>query len=51
MNEENVEVWDPVSVSAGDKFQDSIDDALKQADVFVYVIPEREGSENGRYLS
>jgi TIR domain len=44
MNEENVEVWDPVSVSAGDKFQDSIDDALKQADVFVYVIPEREGS-------
>jgi nucleoside 2-deoxyribosyltransferase len=44
MTDENVEVWDPVSVTAGEKFQDSIEDALKQADVVVYVIPEREGS-------
>src|SRR5262249_59763516 len=44
MTDENVEVWDPVSVTAGEKFQDSIEDALKQADVFVYVIREREGS-------
>ena len=44
MDDQNVQVWDPTSVVVGGQFQDEIDDALKQSDIFVYVIPEREGA-------
>ncbi|MFL5071874.1 MAG: hypothetical protein ACJ8D9_20020, partial [Xanthobacteraceae bacterium] len=38
-------ILDPIyNTEAGDKFEDLIRDVLSQSDVFVYIVPEKEGS-------
>jgi len=45
MSKEQAEILDPIyNTEAGDKFEDLIRDVLSQSDVFVYIVPEKEGS-------
>jgi hypothetical protein len=41
----HVQVWDPAAaVSAGSMIEDPITENLSKSDLFVYIIPEKEGS-------
>jgi TIR domain len=40
----DVEIVDPIELTPGDDVADTIQEALSQSDLFVYVIPEKGGS-------
>ncbi len=45
MADKRVQVLDPASaIAGGNRIEDSIDENLSKSDVFVYIIPAREGS-------
>jgi hypothetical protein len=40
----HVQIFDPADAGTGEKAFDQIEQALKGADLFVYIVPEKEGS-------
>lgn len=44
MLDQNIQVWDPVQIPAGGNIDDQVQEALRMSDLFVYLIPEKEGS-------
>jgi hypothetical protein len=40
----DVQVWDPASLMTGATIEEVIREKLKSSDLFVYIVPQREGS-------